>query len=61
MFRTIRLFSNPARGVPMGHLTIVRDDDSSSDLTDRQREVLDFISGSINKCGYPPTLREIGS
>ena len=45
----------------MGHLTIVRDDDPASDLTDRQREVLDFISGSINKCGYPPTLREIGS
>jgi repressor LexA len=45
----------------MGHLTIVRDDDPTSDLTDRQREVLDFISGSINKCGYPPTLREIGT
>ena len=45
----------------MGHLTIVRDDDPASDLTDRQREVLDFISGSISKCGYPPTLREIGS
>jgi repressor LexA len=45
----------------MGHLTIVRDDDPASDLTDRQREVLDFISGSIHKCGYPPTLREIGS
>jgi repressor LexA len=45
----------------MGHLTIVRDDDSASELTDRQREVLDFISGSISRCGYPPTLREIGS
>ena len=45
----------------MGHLTIVRDDDPASDLTDRQREVLDFISGSISRCGYPPTLREIGS
>ena len=29
-------------------------------LTDRQREVLDFISGSIAERGYPPTLREIG-
>jgi repressor LexA len=45
----------------MGHLTIVRDDEPSGDLTQRQREVLDFISGSINRCGYPPTLREIGS
>lgn len=29
-------------------------------LTDRQREVLDFISASISERGYPPTLREIG-
>jgi repressor LexA len=45
----------------MSHLTIVRDDEPSGDLTERQREVLDFITGSINRCGYPPTLREIGS
>ena len=29
-------------------------------LTKRQQEILDFISGSINDRGYPPTLREIG-
>ncbi len=29
-------------------------------LTDRQKAVLDFISRSIEKRGYPPTLREIG-
>ena len=29
-------------------------------LTDRQQEVLDFISESISVRGYPPTLREIG-
>jgi repressor LexA len=29
-------------------------------LTKRQKQVLDFISGSINDRGYPPTLREIG-
>jgi repressor LexA len=29
-------------------------------LTDRQREILDFITSSINERGYPPTLREIG-
>jgi len=44
----------------MGHLTIVRDDEPAGSLTDRQREVLDFISDSIKKRGYPPTLREIG-
>src|SRR5688500_13588628 len=30
-------------------------------LTDRQRMVLDFIRGSIEQQGYPPTLREIGN
>jgi repressor LexA len=29
-------------------------------LTDRQREILDFIAASISDRGYPPTLREIG-
>jgi repressor LexA len=29
-------------------------------LTHRQREILDFISTSIDRRGYPPTLREIG-
>jgi len=29
-------------------------------LTERQREILDFITSSINERGYPPTLREIG-
>jgi repressor LexA len=29
-------------------------------LTRRQRQILDFISASINERGYPPTLREIG-
>jgi repressor LexA len=43
----------------MGSLTLVRDD-SRSVLTDRQREILDFISQSIRERGYPPTLREIG-
>jgi repressor LexA len=45
----------------MAHLTLVRDDDDRDALTDRQREILDFISRSIAKRGYPPTLREIGS
>jgi repressor LexA len=30
-------------------------------LTDRQRMVLEFICGSIEERGYPPTLREIGN
>jgi len=29
-------------------------------LTQRQREILEFISASIVERGYPPTLREIG-
>src|SRR5436190_18702267 len=29
-------------------------------LTERQREILDFITSSISERGYPPTLREIG-
>ena len=29
-------------------------------LTQRQREILDFISASIMERGFPPTLREIG-
>jgi repressor LexA len=29
-------------------------------LTQRQREILDFITSSITERGYPPTLREIG-
>jgi repressor LexA len=45
----------------MAQLTIVRDEEPAGGLTDRQREVLDFISDSIRKRGYPPTLREIGS
>jgi repressor LexA len=42
-------------------LTLVRDEDDRDALTDRQREILDFISRNIAKRGYPPTLREIGS
>jgi repressor LexA len=29
-------------------------------LTQRQRDILDFIAASIDRRGYPPTLREIG-
>jgi len=43
----------------MGSLTLVRDDTRGT-LTDRQREILDFITQSIRERGYPPTLREIG-
>src|SRR3954471_385730 len=43
----------------MGSLTLVRDD-ARGGLTERQQEILDFISQSIVERGYPPTLREIG-
>lgn len=45
-------------------LRLVRDEveaDQRDALTDRQREILDFIGKSIKKRGYPPTLREIGA
>ena len=32
----------------------------SDRLTQRQRDILDFISTQIDRRGYPPTLREIG-
>src|SRR5258708_2054885 len=40
-------------------LTVTHADDKEP-LTDRQRQVLDFISRSIERRGYPLTLREIG-
>ncbi|HVZ75146.1 MAG TPA: transcriptional repressor LexA [Polyangia bacterium] len=40
-------------------LTLVRDD-ARGILTDRQQEILKFITQSIEERGYPPTLREIG-
>ncbi len=33
----------------------------SNQLTQRQKQVLDFIASSIDDRGYPPTLREIGT
>ena len=45
----------------MGHLKLVRDEDTRDALTDRQKHILEFISRQIGKRGYPPTLREIGS
>ena len=30
------------------------------ELTDRQREILEFVNAHVERCGYPPTVREIG-
>ncbi|HZS36212.1 MAG TPA: transcriptional repressor LexA [Polyangia bacterium] len=38
----------------------MHESDDKEPLTDRQQAVLDFISLSIERRGYPPTLREIG-
>jgi len=35
-------------------------EDAKEPLTDRQKAVLEFIGRSIERRGYPPTLREIG-
>lgn len=32
-----------------------------NDLTERQKEILDYISEYINEKGYPPSYREIGN
>jgi len=29
-------------------------------LTDRQREIYEFVTGYVDRVGYPPTVREIG-
>jgi repressor LexA len=33
----------------------------SSDLTDRQAKILDFLADTLRRRGYPPSVREIGS
>lgn len=33
---------------------------AQDNLTDRQRQILDYILAEINKKGYPPSVREIG-
>lgn len=45
----------------MAKLTLVRDEDTRDELTDRQQEILGFIQSYISDHGYPPTLREIGA
>ncbi len=30
------------------------------ELTKRQQEILDYIRGELHRCGYPPSVREIG-
>ena len=30
------------------------------ELTKRQQQILEFIRGEIHRCGYPPSVREIG-
>jgi repressor LexA len=40
-------------------VTVILDEEKEP-LTDRQKQVLDFIGRSIERRGYPPTLREIG-
>lgn len=31
-----------------------------TDLTTRQRQILEFIDAEVRRCGYPPSVREIG-
>jgi len=43
----------------MSPISLVRDDERDP-LTDRQKDILGFITKSVSERGYPPTLREIG-
>src|SRR5262249_25586385 len=43
---------NSTPGAAMGDL---------NSLTERQREIYDFICTKIDEAGYPPTIRDIGS
>ncbi|MFD9204444.1 repressor LexA, partial [Streptomyces anthocyanicus] len=47
----------PARSLP-GRPPGIRAD--SSGLTDRQRRVIEVIRDSVQRRGYPPSMREIG-
>ena len=47
----------PARALP-GRPPGIRAD--SSGLTDRQRRVIEVIRDSVQRRGYPPSMREIG-
>ncbi|HUG74491.1 MAG TPA: repressor LexA, partial [Acidimicrobiia bacterium] len=33
---------------------------SPTDLSERQRQILDLILETVNRRGYPPSVREIG-
>src|ERR1700733_10503211 len=35
-------------------------DPDGRDLTPRQRDIIEVIEDSVRRCGYAPTLREIG-
>src|SRR6266571_5222730 len=41
--------------------THVRPRSRTVELTERQREILEFVNSHVDQHGYPPTVREIGS
>src|ERR1035437_10429282 len=49
-----------ARGQTMAKVHEMPDRESGDGLTTRQRRVLEVIRNSVDRRGYPPSLREIG-
>ena len=48
------------RTSPDGELHELPDRDTGDALTPRQRKVLEVIRNSVDRRGYPPSIREIG-
>ena len=44
----------------MAEIHQLPDRDKGDDLTTRQRRVLEVIRNSVDRRGYPPSMREIG-
>lgn len=53
--------AKPRRGRPrLDPVAVLADKAAGDGLTMRQRRILDVIRSSVDRRGYPPTLREIG-
>jgi repressor LexA len=61
--QVFEFFASPGYGPPMATSNISEIPDGPPDaagLTPRQRRVLEVISDSVERRGYPPSMREIG-
>ena len=58
--RTSASAASDSGGAPVTVVTALPEPDPSSDLTPRQRRILEVIRESVAQRGYPPSVREIG-